>query len=48
MDKRTTIVEVAREAGVSLPTVSRVLNNRPDVSPGTRQHVQEVISRLGF
>jgi len=48
MTKRTTIAEVARDAGVSLPTVSRVLNNRPDVSPQTRQRVQEVISRLGF
>lgn len=48
MTKRTTIAEVAQEAGVSLPTVSRVLNNRPDVSPETRQRVQEVIDRLGF
>ncbi len=46
--KRLTIAEVAREAGVSSQTVSRVINNRPDVSPETRQRVQQVIRRLGY
>jgi LacI family transcriptional regulator len=46
--KRVTIRQVAQEAGVSTQTVSRVLNDRPDVAPGTRQHVQEVIDRLGY
>jgi len=46
--KRPTIAEVAREAGVSSQTVSRVINNRPDVSPETRQRVQLVIRRLGY
>lgn len=46
--KRLTIAEVAREAGVSSQTVSRVINNRPDVSPETRQRVQLVIRRLGY
>lgn len=46
--KRLTIAEVAREAGVSSQTVSRVINNRPDVAPETRQRVQQVINRLGY
>src|SRR5215207_11081325 len=45
---RATIKEVASAAGVSTQTVSRVINERPDVSPETRQRVQEVISRLGY
>jgi len=46
--KATTIKEVAQEAGVSTQTVSRVLNDRPDVAPETRQNVQAVIDRLGY
>lgn len=46
--KRVTINQVAQEAGVSTQTVSRVINNRPDVSAATRRHVQEVIDRLGY
>ena len=45
---QVTITRVAQEAGVSAQTVSRVINNRPDVSPGTRQRVQQVITRLGY
>jgi LacI family transcriptional regulator len=45
---RATIKEVAHAAGVSTQTVSRVINARPDVSPGTRQRVQDVIERLGY
>jgi len=48
MAKRVTIHDVAKEAGVSLQTVSRVLNNRPDVSAATRQRVLEIIQNLGF
>jgi DNA-binding LacI/PurR family transcriptional regulator len=43
-----TIQRVAREAGVSTMTVSRVLNARPDVSPETRRRVQQVIERLSY
>lgn len=46
--KQITIKQVAHEAGVSTQTVSRVLNNRPDVAPETRQVVQDVIDRLGY
>lgn len=45
---RITIKDVARAAGVSTQTVSRVLNNRPDVSRETRTRVQNVISKLGY
>lgn len=45
---RATIKEVASVAGVSTQTVSRVINNRPDVSPETRKHVQEIIDQLGY
>ncbi|MFL5700507.1 MAG: LacI family DNA-binding transcriptional regulator [Ktedonobacteraceae bacterium] len=31
------------KAGDSIPTVLRVLNNRPDVTPGTREWVKQVI-----
>ena len=46
--RRVTIKQVAREAGISTQTVSRVLNNRPDVAAETRQRVQGVIARLGY
>lgn len=46
--KRQTIAEIAAKAGVSIPTVSRVLNNRPDVAPETRERVEQVIKESGF
>ena len=46
--KAVTIKEVAREAGVSTQTVSRVLNDRPDVAPETRQNVKAIIDKLGY
>lgn len=46
--KRNTIAEIAARAGVSIPTVSRVLNNRPDVAPETRRRVERVIEESGF
>ena len=39
---------MARAAGVSVATVSRVLNHKGDVSPATRQAVNEVIASLHF
>jgi LacI family transcriptional regulator len=45
---RSTIKEVASVARVSTQTVSRVINERPDVSPETRKRVQEVIKELGY
>jgi LacI family transcriptional regulator len=43
-----TIHDVAEAAGVSVSTVSRVLNNKADVAPDTHRMVQEVIERLGY
>lgn len=44
----TTIKDVAREAGVSTATVSRVFNDSPAVSDDTRLRVREVASRLNY
>ncbi len=48
MSIRTTMADVARESGVSLMTVSRVINGKVDVSEDTRQRVLEVIDRLDY
>lgn len=45
---RLTIREVARAAGVSTQTVSRVLNNRPDVAPDTFERVRQIIADTGY
>ncbi len=45
---RVTIADVAREAGVSTQTVSRVVNRRPDVAAATRAEVEQVIRQLGY
>ncbi|QZT35059.1 catabolite control protein A [Caldalkalibacillus thermarum TA2.A1] len=46
--KNVTIYDVAREAGVSMATVSRVVNGNPNVKPVTRKKVLETIKRLGY
>ena len=46
--QKVTIKDVAQAAGVSTQTVSRVINYRPDVSPETRERVQQVIKDLGY
>jgi LacI family transcriptional regulator, galactose operon repressor len=45
---RVTIMTIAREAGVSMPTVSRVLNGRSDVSPRTRERVEQLLQQHGY
>ncbi|WP_210570977.1 LacI family DNA-binding transcriptional regulator [Streptomyces sp. GESEQ-4] len=45
---RVTITEIARQAGVSVPTVSRVVNGRSDVSPHTRARVEDLLRRHGY
>src|SRR6184192_1780960 len=45
---RATIRDIASEAGVSIATVSRVLNGRPDVSAETREAVLTVVRERGF
>ncbi len=46
--RRTTIAEVAAEAGVGVGTVSRVLNGGANVREATRRNVLEVMERLGY
>jgi len=45
---KPTIYEVARRAGVSRQTVSRVINNRPDVATDTRQRVLQIIDEIEY
>ncbi len=45
---RPTIRDIAREAGVSVATVSRVTHDDPRVTGETKQRVQEAIDRLGY
>jgi LacI family transcriptional regulator len=45
---RSTIKEVASAAGVSTQTVSRVINNRPDVSSETRKRVKDIVRELSY
>ncbi len=46
--KSATIEDVARLAGVSVSTVSRILNGKPDVAERTRQRVQDIIQQIGY
>ena len=49
MEKQSvTIYTVAREARVSMATVSRVVNGNPNVKPETRQKVLDVIKQLNY
>lgn len=43
-----TIKDVAREAGVSISTVSKILNNVPGISEATTRRVEEVMARLDY
>lgn len=45
---KVTIKDIARACNVSTQTVSRVLNNRPDVAPQTREAVEQAIANLGY
>ncbi len=47
-EEMVSIKDVAREAGVAISTVSKVLNNYPNVSEATRKKVNDVVERLGF
>jgi LacI family transcriptional regulator len=48
MSRRPTIRDVADRAGVSIATVSRVLNDRADVSVETRERVRQVARAVGY
>lgn len=45
---KPTIYDVAREAGVSIATVSKILNGKGKISPSTKRRVLEAIERLGY
>ncbi|MFI5755595.1 LacI family DNA-binding transcriptional regulator [Streptomyces sp. NPDC051569] len=45
---KVTLAQVASQAGVSLSTVSKVLNGRPDVSASTRSRVEELLDEHGY
>lgn len=46
--KQTTIYEIAKKAGVSPKTVSRVINNEPSVSKATYEKVSMIIKETNF
>ncbi|NDL57064.1 LacI family DNA-binding transcriptional regulator [Phytoactinopolyspora mesophila] len=46
--RKVTISVIAQEAGVSVPTVSRVVNGRSDVAPDTRRRVEQLLNRYGY
>ena len=48
MASKLTIRDIARLAGVSTTTVSRVLNQKPDVDPLTREHILQIIAEHSF
>ena len=48
MDKRITITQIAQESGVSIATVSRVLNGTVPVADDKRQRVEEGIAKYDF
>ena len=43
-----TIIDVARQAGVSIATVSRVIHGSPLVNGTTRQHVEQAMETLSY
>ncbi len=48
MGARMTISKIAEQAGVSVPTVSKVLNGRSDVAAETRAKVESIIQEHGY
>lgn len=43
-----TIKDIARICGVGVSTVSRAINNHPDINPDTRRQIQDVIEQYGY
>lgn len=48
LERKTTLAAIAAEAGVSLPTVSKVVNGRPDVAPDTRARVERLLDEYNY
>lgn len=47
-NQRLTMSQIAAAAGVSVPTVSKVINHRSDVAPATRERVERIIMEQGY
>lgn len=48
MNNKLTIKDIAAAAGVSTQTVSRVLNNRPNVASETRERIMKIIAEKNY
>jgi len=48
LERKTTLAAIAAAAGVSLPTVSKVVNGRPDVAPETRARVERLLDEYNY
>lgn len=48
LKRRVTIYQVSKESGYSLATVSRVINNKSNVTEETKKKIMDVIERLGY
>ncbi|WP_377267327.1 LacI family DNA-binding transcriptional regulator [Peterkaempfera sp. SMS 1(5)a] len=46
--RRVTIDDVARSTGVSRQTVSRAINDKPEIDPATRQRILSVAQEMGY
>ena len=46
--RTATLAEIAKEAGVSVPTVSRVLNRKPGISDATRLEIERLLEARGY
>jgi LacI family transcriptional regulator len=46
--KFVTIKDIAEKAGVSVNTVSRALNNKPDINPKTKEKIEKIAEELGY
>jgi LacI family transcriptional regulator len=48
IERKTTLAAIAAAAGVSLPTVSKVVNGRPDVAAETRARVERLLDEYNY
>ena len=46
--RRSTLVDIAADAGVSVSAVSKVLNGRTDVAAGTRARIASLLRQHGY
>ena len=46
--KMPSLKDLAKECGVSVATVSKALNNQPDIAPATRERIRAAARRMGY